>query len=275
MWPDVIDLDEFYRSRLGQVARRLIRRRIRELWSDARGTRILGLGYAIPYLRSFLGEAERVLAVMPAQQGVMHWPEAMPGLVCLSEETELPLPDLSIDRLLLVHAVEHSETLRPMLREAWRVLADGGRLIIVVPNRRGIWARFEHQSPFGHGHPYSHSQLRQLLRDNMFTPTARTQALFVPPSQKRLVLHSAAAFEKVGNRWFQVIAGVLIVEAAKQIYGVMPAKAAAARRRPLIALPGREVVAQLEGELQVGSARRSASARVSGSSASITRRAVS
>lgn len=276
MWPDVVDLDEFYKSRLGQVARRLIRRRIRDLWPDLHGLTVLGLGYATPYLRPFLSEAARVLAVMPAQQGVIRWPEGVPGLVCLSEETELPLPDLSVDRLLLVHAVEHSETLRPMLREAWRVLAEEGRLVIVVPNRRGIWARFEHQSPFGHGHPYSHSQLRQLLRDSMFTLTARDQALFVPPSQKRLVLHSAPAFEKIGNRWFQVVAGVLIVEAAKQIYGVTPVKAQAVRRRPLIALPGREVVARRLSEgFHSRSARRSSASSVSGSSASMTRRAVS
>src|SRR3546814_766455 len=118
MWTDVIDLDEFYRSNLGQVARRLIRRRIRAIWPDVRGMSVLGLGYAVPYLRPFRGEAERVIAVMPASQGVMHWPAGEGGLVALADEAELPFPDLSIDWLLLVHAVECSEQLRPMLREA-------------------------------------------------------------------------------------------------------------------------------------------------------------
>ena len=158
MWTDVVDLNEFYQSRLGQVARRLIRRRMREIWPDVRGMTVLGMGYATPYLRPYRDEAERVIAAMPAQQGVIHWPEDGPGQVALTEETELPLPDLSVDRLLLVHAVENSENLRAMMREAWRVLAEGGRLLVVVPNRRGIWARFEQRSPFGHGHPYSQRQ---------------------------------------------------------------------------------------------------------------------
>jgi SAM-dependent methyltransferase len=239
MWSDVIDLHEFYRSRLGQVARRLISRRIRELWPDVRGMSVVGLGYATPYLRVYRDEAERVLAVMPARQGVMHWPENDPGLVCLADETELPLPDLSVDRLLLVHAVENSEQLRAMMREAWRVLADSGRLLVVVPNRRGIWARFEHRSPFGHGYPYSQGQIKRLLRDSLFAPTANEHALFVPPTERRIVLQSARAFERVGERWFQAVSGVLIIEASKQLYAGTPVHAKEPARRRLVALPGR------------------------------------
>lgn len=239
MWSDVIDLNEFYRSRLGQVARRLISRRIRELWPDVRGQSVLGLGYATPYLRAFREDAERVLAVMPAQQGVLHWPDKGPGLVCLADETELPLPDCCIDRLLMVHAVESSENLRAMMREAWRVLSESGRLIVVVPNRRGIWARFEYRSPFGHGHPYSNGQIKRLLRDSLFAATAQEHALFVPPSKKRIVLQSAQAFERVGNRWFQAISGVLIIEASKQLYAGTAVHARVPARRRLVALPGR------------------------------------
>ena len=239
MWSDVIDLNEFYRSRLGQVARRLIATQIRTLWPDLRGRSVLGLGYATPYLRSFREEAERVMAIMPAQQGVMRWPEHAPGLVCLAEETDLPLPDLSIDCLLMVHAVENSENLRPLMREAWRVLSDSGRLIVVVPNRRGIWARFEQRSPFGHGHPYSQGQIKRLLRDSLFAPTEQEHALFVPPSQKRILLQSAQAFERMGNRWFQAISGVLLIEASKQLYAGTPVQATAPKQRRLVAIPGR------------------------------------
>jgi len=239
MWSDVIDLHEFYRSRLGQVARRLISRRIRELWSDVTGQSVVGLGYATPYLRVYREEAARVIAIMPAQQGVMHWPESDPSLVCLADETELPLPDLSVDRLLLVHAVENAEQLRAMMREAWRVLADSGRLIVVVPNRRGIWARFEQRSPFGHGHPYSQGQIKRLMRDSLFAPTAQEYALFVPPTERRIILQSARALERIGERWFQAVSGVLIIEASKQLYAGTAVHAKEPARRRLVALPGR------------------------------------
>ena len=45
-----------------------------------------------------------------------------------------------------------------MLREIWRVMASGGQLLAVVPNRRGLWARMD-TTPFGHGRPYSRSQI--------------------------------------------------------------------------------------------------------------------
>ena len=236
MWSDVVDLREFYESRRGQVARHLIRHRVRQVWPDVRGQAVLGLGYATPYLRQFLGEAERVVALMPAPQGVVHWPPEGPNLVALAEETELPLPDYCIDRALLVHGLESSESLREMLTEVWRVMTSTGRLLVVAPNRRGIWARSD-RTPLGHGHPYSQSQLSRLLRDNGFTPTRTERALFVPPTRSRALLRAAPAWERLGARWFPTFSGVLLMEAGKQLYA---AREKPARRRhlaPVVAFP--------------------------------------
>ena len=63
------------------------------------------------------------------------------------------------------------------IRERWptaegqRVLAPSGRVIAVIPNRRGVWTRTEN-TPFGHGRPYSRSQITELLRQTWFTPIA-------------------------------------------------------------------------------------------------------
>ena len=241
MWTDVTDLDEFYRSPLGKMARRMIHRRIRVLWPDLRGRSLLGLGYATPYLRQFQAEADRVMAVMPAWQGVIPWPVNSPGQVALAYESELPFADASVDRILLVHAVEASEQLRDMMREAWRVLAGNGRLLVVAPNRRGIWARSE-RTPFGHGHPYSTGQLRQLLKQCEFTPGESARALYMPPMRRRWVLGSANAIEKVGDRVFQTFAGVVMIEAAKQVYAATPGKAVRPGR--LVLLPGGAPAAQ-------------------------------
>ncbi|MBF0374092.1 MAG: methyltransferase domain-containing protein [Alphaproteobacteria bacterium] len=230
MWTDVVDLRDFYDTSLGQMARRMIRRRIRMMWPTVKGMRVLGLGFATPYLRPFREEAERVVAVMPSSQGVLPWPPEGPGLVALSDETDLPLPDRSMDRVLLVHALESTEQVRAMMREVWRVLNDGGRLLAVVPNRRGIWARLE-RTPFGNGRPYTPTQLSRLLRENMFTPVAQASALFVPPSGSRMMLHSAGAFEELGIRWFPSIAGVVMIEATKQIYASTGLRETGRRRR--------------------------------------------
>ena len=237
MFADVADLREFYGTRLGQVARRMIGQRIRLAWSDVTGLRLLGLGYATPYLRPFLSEAERVMALMPAAQGVLRWPHEGPNRVLLADEGELPLPDFSIDRVLLVHGLEFSEQVRPLLKETWRVLAGGGKLLAVVPNRRGIWTRID-GTPFGQGHPYTVSQLSRLLRDESFTPEQNGGALYVPPTRRRMVLRSAGMIESIGDRWFTTFAGVVMVEATKEIYA-RPVQVKKVRRRPVyLPLPG-------------------------------------
>lgn len=235
MWIDVIDLNAFYRSRLGKVARRFIRDRIRELWPDVRGQVVAGLGYATPYLKQFEGEAERVLAVMPAHQGVTHWPRGKPNRVTLAAETDLPFPDYSVDRLLLVHALETSEDLRRTMREAWRVLSGNGRMMIVVPARRGFWSRRD-LTPFGMGKPYTVGQVQRLLRETQFDPQYVYRALYVPPMRWNFLLHSAPVWEQLGKQWFPRLGGVLLVEASKQIYSVTPVRAAAKKR--LVVLPG-------------------------------------
>ena len=236
MWTDAVDLRDFYATPLGAVARRMIRRRIRTLWPDVTGMDVLGLGFATPYISAFRPEATRTLAAMPAQQGVLQWPQDEPSLTALVDETELPFPDVSFDRVLLVHSLESAENVRPMMREIWRILASGGRLMIVVPNRRGLWARLE-RTPFGRGRPYSSSQLSMVLRENLFTPFQTERALFFPPTRSRMLMSSAPALEEIGHRWFTAFAGVTIVEATKQIYAgtVEPPK-----ERAVIRLPQRD-----------------------------------
>jgi SAM-dependent methyltransferase len=246
MWSDVVDLKDFYESHLGQVAQHTIRRALRSIWPNLRGQSLLGLGFATPYLRQFRGEAERVIACMPAGQGVLHWPREGPGAVTLAEETLLPLPDYSVDRVLLVHGLESSEYLRGMLHEIWRVLTGDGRLLVVVPNRRGIWARFD-RTPFGWGHPYSRPQLSRLLRDNLFTPTVSERALYVPPTRWRWLLRSSVAWERLGRRWFPTFSGVILVEAGKQLYAASPVREQPRRSRPVV-VPLPNVVRRAPGD---------------------------
>jgi len=239
VWTDIVDLRAFYTSPLGRLARRLIARRLRQVWPSLTGMRVLGVGFAAPFLGLFQGEAERVLAAMPAGQGGMHWPNGEPNLAVLTEEQTLPFADRSIDRLLLVHCLEGSAQLRPLMRECWRVLADGGRLTVVVTNRRGLWARAENV-PFAQGRPYSMGQIGRLLRDNLFVPLQTTTALFVPPVWWRMFRPWAVTLEDLGARWFPTFAGALIVEAEKQIYAA-PFDAVPARAKAVVAPAGRSV----------------------------------
>ena len=247
MYQDVVELRAFYDTPLGRVTARLIRRQITALWPDMVGTDIMGLGYVTPYLDIFRARANHVISIMPAAQGVIRWPRhnGRPdnegkhryrgNLTALAHEDSLPLKDAAIDRILMVHILEHTEQSRPLLREIWRTLAPGGRVIVVVPNRLGFWARTD-RTPFGHGKPFSVAQLRKLLSDNMLTPTRTLSALHMPPFRSRSLLSLMDSLEGTGQRWWHNLAGTLIIEAEKQIYATGPkVKKRLVVRRPAIA----------------------------------------
>ncbi|HLJ71400.1 MAG TPA: class I SAM-dependent methyltransferase [Roseiarcus sp.] len=217
MSPDINEFRSFYASQLGEIARRLIGRVIRARWENCVGQSIMGLGYAAPYLDRFREEALRTLAFMPAEQGVVNWPSSGRSSSALVEPDMLPLPDAAIDRVLVIHALEAAEHPNALLEEVWRVLTPGGRAILVTPSRSGFWARGD-GTPFGFGQPYSKGQLRQLMRETLFSPIHWTEALYAPPFRRSFFIRSAPAIERAGAAIGMPFAGVYIVEATKQLY---------------------------------------------------------
>ena len=229
MHMDIVDLRQFYATPRGTLARKHIQSALNAIWKPLSDERLVGFGYPTLFLDAFRSDAERTIAFMPAAQGAQKWPAAEPGSTALVFEEDLPLPDSSIDRLLVVHAFEHCENPHETLQEFWRVLSPGGRLVIVAPNRRGVWARTE-RTPFGAGRPYTGGQLATILRQNMFTPTAWVDALHFPPSNNRLVQKAAGTLERLGRRFTPAFAGVIIVEATKQLYQGLPVRQRLSRR---------------------------------------------
>ncbi len=214
MRPDVQSLQAFYGTRQGQVVRRLVANRMRAMLPDLDGKRVLGLGYVGPYLNGLVEHAERTVMVMPAPQGACVWPKDGPNATALSYEHELPLLDRSIDVALLVHALECCERRARLLREVWRVLADDGLLLAVVPNRNGLWALREN-TPFGQGQPFTSSQLKSLLGEHFFQRVDSAHVLYVPPTRSRVILRSSVAFERVGRRFMRNLGGLYMLSVTK------------------------------------------------------------
>ena len=215
MRPDILDLERFYHSKMGESARRLINVELRQLWPDIHGMNLLGIGYAAPYLSQF-SEAGRALALMPATQGVWPWPASGPGRTALGREDELPFDDGCFDRIILSHALECSPHTNRLLRESWRIMADGGKLIAIVPNRRGLWC-WSDTTPFGSGQPYLIGRLEKLLHSHLFSVANKKGALFMPPWRIGLARKLTIPVERIGVRLLPQLSGVHIIEAEKQI----------------------------------------------------------
>ena len=229
MHADIVDLRQFYHSELGRMAEQSIAHALSGIWPPLPEERLLGFGFATPYLERVRAGTERSFAFMPAGQGAVNWPPGELSATALVFEEELPLPDSSVDRILMVHALEFAENPRESLKEMWRVLAPGGRLVIVVPNRRGVWAQLDH-TPFGAGRPYSRGQLTRLLRETNFTPGASADALYFPPTRLSGLLRLRRGFEKAGPYLWPAFAGVIVVEAQKRLYQGLPVAVRSSRR---------------------------------------------
>jgi SAM-dependent methyltransferase len=234
---DILDLRSFYERPLGGIVRRVLTRRVRARWRNVQGLQLMGLGFAAPYVGQFRDEAGRLGALMPANQGALAWPASGRLQTVMVEAALLPLQDASVDRFLVIHCLEASEGAGPLLREIWRVLAPEGRLLLIVPNRRGVWAQLD-TTPFGQGLPYSRGQLERLLTDAMFTPLEWTAALYMPPIDRRWLVRWATVFERIGARLWPGLAGVIIVEARKELVGAMPASVSPQRQPKLASVPG-------------------------------------
>lgn len=217
MIPSAYQLRDFYKTLGGRIVRRLIRERIEAIWPDTRFMRVLGGGYAAPYMSYFNAQAERAVCVMFKGQGVHHWPDDAPNLTCLSDETELPFETNSVDRIILIHSLEFTGFLKPAFEEMWRILKSNGRILVIVPNRIGLWARAD-WTPFGRGTPYSAGQVEDFLTENLFIPERTERGLFTPPFKSQTLLRSAGLWENFGSKICPAMGGLIFVEASKQIY---------------------------------------------------------
>jgi SAM-dependent methyltransferase len=213
----VTRLEHFYASPLGLAAAAMIQRRLATLWPDVAGKDILGYGYGWPLLANYTKTANRVVLAMPEMQGALAHENARGVMACLTEDSRLPFSDASFDLVLCLHALEETPDLPALLRELWRVTRPEGRIVVIAPNRAGLWARSD-AGPFGAGRPFSKRQLRSALSTAGFQPTVWSGALYMPPAKWLAKPKLMTGFERFGETVWPTFSGLVLVEALKRLY---------------------------------------------------------
>ena len=93
-----------------------------------------GTGRVAEALRSLVQE----VFIVDTSRGMLRL-AAGKGLATVCAPAEfLPFPSRSIDRILMMDALHHVLDQRMTARELWRVLAPGGRILIVEPDIRKL-----------------------------------------------------------------------------------------------------------------------------------------
>lgn len=219
-------LETFYKSRLGEAAARLMGTRMLDLWGACDGMRVLGIGYPGPLLPIWQADAASCIGAVPEEIGDVRHPTEQGQALCSVPEARLPFPEALFDRVFLLHALEEADSPRQLMREAWRVLAPEGRIVVAVTNRRSMWSLADNK-PFGHGRPWTRQQLVRFLNDSLFQVTASTTAVHLPPLDWRLITGASKSWERAGELVLPGFGGVVLVEAVKRLYSKPGGSAAA------------------------------------------------
>lgn len=212
-------LEAFYATRLGQTAAARIGQRLSDLWGPCQGLSLLGVGFPQPILPLWQDTARCAIGIVTEETTVTTGPLKGPrgGKIAPALDHRLPFGDGAFDRIVLLHAIEEAESPRAALREAWRVLAPEGRIVVATANRKSFWSLAESKA-FGHGRPWTRKQLITLLNDGLFQVTASTTAVHMPPLNWPMITVASESWERVGELVTPSLGGVVLVEAVKHIY---------------------------------------------------------
>lgn len=230
---DVLFLRDFYHTPLGQRTAQDVLRGLGAMDAPL-GGRTLCLGYGLPLFSAFPEAKTTVLWAMPARQGVMPWPENDNNRAVLVQEDRLPFVHDAFDTILAVHSLEFSQDPEAFLQEMLRISARGARILLIVPNRLGLWAHRD-QTPFGYGHPYSVFQLTDLLRRCSLKMVQKVPLLSFFPFAPRWATHPLWS-----RIWPQALAGAWCVRIEREpLWAAVNPKPifVPARRAPLVAMP--------------------------------------
>lgn len=232
------DAAAFYATRRGALTADLLADKALPLFPNPMGRRVLGLGFAAPILERWpqvenarwAGTArfDTQITRAPAVGSDGSWRRRD----CVTGSNALPFDDLSLDIVVMMHGLElASQT--ALLRATWKAMTDDGHLVLIVPNRSGIWAHRD-STPFGYGSPFSSSQLDTLLARGLFRTEYATGALWLPPPALRLSRSAARTMDRVAGLCGRIVAGralagVHVVIARKNLYAGLPPLQAEAR----------------------------------------------
>lgn len=140
--------------------------------------------------------------------------------VCAQGEA-LPYRVDQFTHLLVTHVVEFSHHPIELVQECARVLEPQGRMILIVANRSGLWARAD-GTVLGDGQPYSYAQICTLLDQAKLKIMHTRHCLLTPPMRSEKWFTRVAKITEPLAPFCPILCGVHVLEIQKQVRGLPP-----------------------------------------------------
>ncbi|MGB0844101.1 MAG: class I SAM-dependent methyltransferase [Alphaproteobacteria bacterium] len=218
--------NKYFSTALGRVSAQVLSQQIDEVFDSGRNLRVLGCGYTTPYLSGVTPMCERLIEIRTEETNSLATTDRTTpkglgsGLLALVESGAIPFSQNAFDRIVATHFLELSQHLNADLYELHRIVQPEGQLVLVVPNRMGLWSRSE-QTPFAKGQPFTPTQIRHVLEQVGFKVESCKSALYFAPRNWHLNL-KVSRFVENTMRWLGTwvgrppVGGVLIVSVRKR-----------------------------------------------------------
>ena len=218
---DVAEIESFYQRAEGMFVAGLLHQDLellQTIWTEKDAHQRAPIDkIAVGFPFSLLESHHLPAVLMPAETGALAWGGTEGIAVASIDSAAWPLATEMCDRMIILHALELVRDPQGFLDEAWRCLRGSGELVLIVPHRRGFWARSD-KTPFGQGRPFSRRQIRRQLDQAGFEVAELKPSLFIPAFGLGLPNGVRHKVNRLGRYIWPMFGGVLIIRAIKKLY---------------------------------------------------------
>jgi len=227
------DLEGFYRSPSGRYLSNEIENCLSSIWagSDLKQCHLLCVGFPPPGIMKTALSGQSFAVFSPGFLGPNKIDNKGLNISLVGDETHLPFPEGSYDRVLVFHALEYMEDPRSFIEEVWKILSPGGRVFLMTPNKKGAWKKTGLPNS-ELAKPYLFREVRSFLEQNGFTVGKNFGASYgLPVDFFGMVLFSGL-LRRLSGGGAVGFPGFLIFEAEKRIISKICRPSPAFRKVP-------------------------------------------
>jgi len=174
------------------------------------------------------GKADTFLSLARTRRAALVASRDTPGVALVAEPTALALQSDSVDVLLLPHTLEFASDPHEVLREAVRVLAGEGELVLLGFEPLGGWS-LRHAFTRGGFPPglvrtIPAHRLADWLKLLGFEVGVVERFLYVPPLASLQNGKAGGVLERVGRRVWPRLSGAYLLHARKRTFTMTPVR---------------------------------------------------
>jgi SAM-dependent methyltransferase len=173
------------------------------------------------------GAPDAFLSLARTRRSALVAAQQAAGVALVATPDELPLQSDSVDVLLLPHALEFASNPHEVLREAGRVLAGEGVLIVLGFEPLGSWSLrhvFARGCPPGRARALSAKRLAEWLKLVGFEVGLPERYLYVPPVAGLSARTARGVLERAGRRAWPRFSGAYLLQARKRVHSMTPVR---------------------------------------------------